>query len=148
RYPESNITNHMSVFPSRMYKRGHRHGPGFIIVIPKGEGYSIMWPEGGERVIVPWHEGSCFVPPMRWFHQHFNVSEHPDRYLAIHPPRGLAGSGEQIENRSRDQIDHPDEDPWVREKFESELAKRKLTSLMPAEAYKQHNYSFSTMEKY
>ena len=146
-FPDSPLSAHMSVFPSRMYKRAHRHGPGFIIVIPKGEGYSIMWPEGGERIVIPWHEGSCFVPPMRWFHQHFNVSEHLDRYLAIHPPRGLAGSGEQIENRSRDQIDHPDEDPWVRQKFEEELAKRRLTSRMPADAYKEHNYQFSTMEE-
>lgn len=145
-FPESPLSAHMSVFPSRMYKRGHRHGPGFVIVIPKGEGYSLMWPEGGERVEVPWHEGSCFVPPMRWFHQHFNVSEHPDRYLAIHPPRGLAGSGEQIENRQRDQIDHPDEDPYIREKFEAELAKRGLTSKMPAEAYTTRNYTFSTMD--
>ena len=44
-----------------------------------------MWPgEKGERVIIPWHEASCFVPPFRWFHQHFNVSTNPDRYLAIH----------------------------------------------------------------
>ena len=145
-FPSSAITAHMSVFPPRSYKKAHRHGAGFVIVIPKGEGYSIMWREGSdEKVVIPWHEGSCFVPPMRWFHQHFNISENPDRYLAIHPPRGLAGSGEAIENRARDQIEYPDEDLFIREKFAQELAKNGLTSVMPPEAYKDRNYQFTLM---
>ena len=44
-------------FPARTYKKGHRHGPGRAIIIPAGEGYSIMWPEGEEKVVIPWHEG-------------------------------------------------------------------------------------------
>jgi hypothetical protein len=79
---------------------------------------------------------------MRWFHQHFNVSEHPDRYLAIHPPRGLAGTGEQIQDRARDQFEYPNEDPWVRDRFESELAKKGLKSVMPDEAYKDPNFEW------
>ena len=71
--PGTEISMHMSVFPAGTYKKGHRHGPGRVIVIPGGEGYSIMWPEGGEQVVIPWHEASCFVPPDRWFHQHFNL---------------------------------------------------------------------------
>ncbi len=147
-FPGSPITAHMSVFPSRTYKKGHRHGPGVIIVIPAGEGYSLMWPEGKERVEVPWHEGSVFVPPARWFHQHFNVSAGSDRYLALHSPRvigALFGGGEAIEDRARDQIEYPDEDPWIREKFEGELGKRGLTSLMVEEAYRDRNYQWKTM---
>ena len=106
-----------------------------------------MWPEGGEKVVIPWHEGSCFVPPMRWFHQHFNVSDHPDRYLAVHPPRGLSDSGEVIENRASDQIEYPQEDPIVRERFAEELATRGLKSAMPAEAYTDPDYSFSLMQE-
>ncbi len=140
-FPGSPMTAHMSVFPAKSYKKGHRHGPGFLIVIPVGEGYSIMWPEGGEKVVIPWHEASCFVPPFRWFHQHFNVSESPDRYLAIHPPRGLMGAGERVEGVSN-QIEYPDEDPWVREKFAGELAKRGLQSIMPAEAYTNHDFEW------
>ena len=52
-FPSSPISAHMSVFPARTYKKGHRHGPGYLIVIPAGEGYSIMWPEGGEKIIIP-----------------------------------------------------------------------------------------------
>ena len=125
----STMWSHMSVFPSRTYKKGHRHGPGVVIVIPAGEGYSIMWPEGGERVVVPWHEGSVFVPPNRWFHQHFNVGEAPARYLAFHAPRGT-GQSERVQYQN-DQIEYPDEDPYIRQKFEAELAERNLASLMP-----------------
>ncbi len=140
-FPGSPVTAHMSVFPSRTYKKGHRHGPGVTIVIPTGEGYSIMWPEGGEKVVVPWHEASLFIPPNRWFHQHFNVSESWNRYLAFHGPRVLAGT-ERIENTSSDQIEYPDEDPFIRQKFEEELAKRGLTSLMVEEAYRDPNYQW------
>lgn len=140
-FPGSPMTAHMSVFPPKSYKKGHRHGPAFVIVIPVGEGYSIMWPEGGEKVIIPWHEASCFVPPFRWFHQHFNVSEHADRYLAIHPPRGLSGAGERVEGAAN-QIEYPDEDPSIRERFEGELAKRGLKSVMPDQAYRDRNFEW------
>jgi hypothetical protein len=143
KFPDSPMSAHMSVFPSRTYKKAHRHGPAIVIVIPAGEGYSIMWPEGREKVVIPWHEGSIFVPPYRWFHQHFNVSQSMDRYLALHPPVGLPGMGsETVEDRARDQIEYPDEDPSVRERFQAELGKRGLTSLMPDEAYKDRNFEW------
>jgi gentisate 1,2-dioxygenase len=142
-FPGSPISGHMSVFPARTYKKGHRHGPGFLIVIPAGEGYSIMWPGGGEKVVIPWHEASVFVPPNRWFHQHFNVGSAPARYLAIHPPRGFSGLSEKVEDRARDQIEYPDEAAEIRRRFQDELAKRNLTSLMPEEAYRDRNYEWS-----
>lgn len=142
-FPGSLMSAHMSVFPSRTYKKAHRHGPGYLIVIPAGEGYSIMWPEGGEKVVIPWHEASVFVPPNRWFHQHFNVGSAPARYLALHPPRGFSGISERVEDRARDQIEYPDEEPPIRARFEEELVKRGLTSLMPREAYQNRDYEWS-----
>jgi quercetin dioxygenase-like cupin family protein len=133
---------HISEFPVGTYKKAHRHGPGRVIVIPGGEGYSIMWQEGEEKVVVPWHEASLFVPPQRWFHQHFNVGAKPARYLAFHPPMQFYGYSEKIEDRARDQIEYPDEDPWIRQHFEAELARRGLTSLMPEEAYRDRNYQW------
>jgi oxalate decarboxylase/phosphoglucose isomerase-like protein (cupin superfamily) len=142
RFPNSPLGGHMSVFPARTYKKAHRHGPGFVIVIPAGEGYSVMWPEGKEKVVIPWHEASVFVPPNLWFHQHFNVGEAPARYLAMSPPRGLSGVGERVENPGQNSIQYPDEEPWIRARFEEELAKRELTSLMPEEAYQDRNYEW------
>ena len=141
-FPHSQMGGHMSVFPPGTYKKGHRHGPGRVIVIPAGEGYSIMWPEGGEKIIAPWHEGSMFTPPDRWFHQHFNVSVEPARYLALAPLPQFSGWSEQVEDRARDQIEYPDEEPWIREKFEEELGKRGLESLMPEDVYKDRAYKW------
>ncbi len=141
-FANSTMWSHMSVFPSKTYKKGHRHGPGVVIVIPGGKGYSIMWEEGKEKVIVPWHEGSVFVPPNRWFHQHFNVGDSYARYLAFHAPRGVAARSERIEDLARDQIEYPAEDPFIRQKFEGELTKRGLKSLMPEQAYTDPNYAW------
>lgn len=135
-FPDSEMTCHMSVFNARSYKKAHRHGPGRVIVIPSGEGYTILWEEGKDKIIVPWHEASVLVPPNRWFHQHFNLGAEPARYLALHPPFQFSDKAEKVEDYLKDQIEYTDEDPWIRQKFEEELGKRGLTSLMPDEAYK------------
>ena len=143
-FPNSELSCHMSVFPAQTYKKAHRHGPGRVIIIPAGEGYSIMWEEGKEEVVVPWKEFSVFVPPNRWFHQHFNAGGAPARYLAMHPPGQFHGySDEKVRDLENDQIEYTRESPWIRQKFEAELSKRNLTSLMPDAAYTDKNYQWS-----
>jgi hypothetical protein len=144
-FPSSEMGGHMSVFPTGTYKKGHRHGPGVVIIIPSGEGFSVMWQEGQEQVLVPWHEASMFVPPNRWFHQHFNVSKVPSRYLALSPMR-QARPSETVEDQMRDQIEYVDEAPWIRERFETELAKRGIESLMPDGAYTDRDYKWGYAE--
>ena len=146
KFPGSENWAHMSVFPARSYKKGHRHGPGVVIIIPAGEGYSVMWPEGSEKIVVPWHEGSVFVPPNRWFHQHFNVGSTDGRYLALHSPR-LINMGAEAVDPARDQIEYPDEDPWIRQKFQDELAQRGLASSMPDEAYQDPRFEWTYNEE-
>lgn len=141
-FPGSELTAHMSVFPAKTYKKGHRHGPAYVLAIPSGEGFSVMWQEGKEKVYVPWQEGSIFVPPNRWFHQHFNVGEQPGRYLAFHPLPQFTGFAAENLDRSNDQFEYHQEDPAIRAHFEAELAKRGLTSEMPAEAYSNADYKF------
>jgi len=143
RFPQSPLTCHMSVFPAQTYKKAHRHGAGFAIVIPSGEGYSVMWQEGKEQVVVPWQEGTIFVPPARWFHQHFNLGEIPARYLAFHPPWFLSGFSEKVEDVERDQIEYTKEAPSVRQRFEGELSKRGMTSLIPEDAYRDPKYTWT-----
>jgi oxalate decarboxylase/phosphoglucose isomerase-like protein (cupin superfamily) len=142
-FPNSEVSAHMSVFAPLTYKKAHRHGPGRAIVIPAGEGYSIMWEEGKEKIVCPWHECSMLVPPNKWFHQHFNAGGGPARYLALHPPMQFHGHAEKIEDRAKDQIEYTDEDPFIRKKFEEELAKRGVKSIMPAEAYTNRDYEWS-----
>jgi hypothetical protein len=106
-----------------------------------------MWPEGADKIVVPWHEASVFVPPDRWFHQHFNVGADPARYLAFHGPQQAGQRAERIESRARDQYEYPDEDPWIRQKFESELSARGLSSLMPEQAYTDPDYKWDYDEE-
>jgi len=143
-FPGAEMNCHMSVFDPQLYKKAHKHGPGRVIVIPKGDGYSVLTPgnpfdrplEGGERAVCPWKEGSIFVPPENWYHQHFNTGATDARYLALAPPPQFSG------NPYRHQIEYPDEDPWTREYFESELAKKGLKSLMPDEAYSDRDFEW------
>jgi mannose-6-phosphate isomerase-like protein (cupin superfamily) len=130
---------HMSVFPPARYKMGHRHGPGRVIVIPAGEGYSTVWAPGGEKTTIPWQEGTVFTPPEQWFHQHFNVGREPARYIAFGPPRILSGHWPFEVGQ---QIAYPDEEPEVRAKFEAELAKRGVVSDIPEEAYTNRDYEW------
>ena len=83
-----------------------------------------------------------FTPPDRWFHQHFNVSVQPARYLALAPLPQFSGWSEQVEDRARDQIEYPAEEAWIREKFEEELSKRGLESLMPEEVYTNPDFKW------
>jgi hypothetical protein len=53
------------------------------------------------------------------------------------------GHAEKLDDRAKDQIEYPDEDPFVRKKFEGELGQRGLTSLMPDEAYKSRDFEWS-----
>jgi hypothetical protein len=53
-----------------------------------------------------------------------------------------------VEDRSRDQIEYSEEDPMIRERFESELSKRGEKSLMPAEIYSNRDYQWEFKGEY
>ena len=143
-FPDSPVWSHMSVFPSLTYKKAHRHGPGVLIVIPAGEGFSVMWQEGSEddKVFIPWHEASVFVPPSRWYHQHFNVGAEDGRYLALHAPRSI-GLMTADSADPANQIEYTVEDPKIRQMFQEQLAKRGLKSIMPEQAYVDPDFAFN-----
>lgn len=146
-FPGTELSAHMSEFGVGTYKKAHRHGPGRAIVIPRGVGYSIMWEEGKDKVIIPWQEASLFVPPDRWFHQHFNIGDVPARYLAMHPPMQFHGHAEKVADRAKDQIEYIDEQPEIRERFESELAARGLTSRLDPKVYTERDFDWSQFAK-
>ena len=110
-FPGSEIACHMSDVPAAHLQEGAPPRPGRAIVIPAGEGYSVMWAEGKDKIVAPWKPGSLITPPEQWFHQHFNVAQIPARYLAFHPPLQFDGHAEKVEDRARDQIEYVDEDP-------------------------------------
>jgi len=139
---------HISQFPTETYKKGHAHGPGAHVIIMKGEGYSLMWPEGEEPKRYDWKEGSMVVPPNLWFHQHFNTGTTPGRYLAfkhevvsIRNAQGVPKAW--ISKRmGGDQIDYADENPVVRTMFADELAKKGLSPKMD-QAYADEQVEFA-----
>jgi oxalate decarboxylase/phosphoglucose isomerase-like protein (cupin superfamily) len=143
--PNSSMWNHISEFPVGTYKKAHRHDPGATVGILSGEGYSLLWREGWDRIAkVDWQPGSLLVPPGRWYHQHFNVGDEPARYFAIHSPRlGTTAETDLFDaHNPENQIEYVNEAPDIRETFEAELATQGRSSEMPAACYTDPHHTF------
>jgi mannose-6-phosphate isomerase-like protein (cupin superfamily) len=133
---------HMSEMPVGTYKKAHRHGADFHIFTVKGTGYSLLWYEGDEDFRrVDWRHGVVYAPPDMMFHQHFNTSPEPARYLAVafgglrYPfsddkRKTFLGMDVSVKNGGR-QIEYEDEDPRIRKIYEQELASTGAPLRMP-----------------
>jgi mannose-6-phosphate isomerase-like protein (cupin superfamily) len=134
---------HASEMPVGTYKKGHRHGPGLHIFTIHGSGYTLLWYEGDEEFQrVEWRHGMLFAPPDQMFHQHFDTSQEPARYLAVglgskrYPVvlRRRAGS----ENNRSDvsikkggrQVEYEDQDPRIHPLWLQEITKTGVASKM------------------
>jgi gentisate 1,2-dioxygenase len=136
------LAAHISEFPVGTYKKAHRHGPGAHVIILSGQGYSLLWPMGGEIREAQWKPGSIIVPPNAWFHQHFNSGATPARYLALRwgSQRYVSGAFFAADAQLADvdvkkggaQIEYPDEDPQIHQTFENYLGKAGATCRMRA----------------
>ncbi|MGH9386720.1 MAG: hypothetical protein ACRD2N_20815 [Vicinamibacterales bacterium] len=114
------IDLHVSEMPSLEYKRAHRHSSDAFVMLLSGDGYSITWPEGQyeKRVRVDWHEGTLFVPPIYWYHQHLNPGKAPARYLAINAPILVTRLGLRFEDQLEPDL------PQIEAEFKQEILKR------------------------
>lgn len=132
---------HCSAMPVGTYKKAHRHGPDFSIFPVIGSGYSLFWYEGDQDLVrVDWHHGMVFAPPEMMFHQHFNTSAEPARYLAValgslkYPflsARRKQIIGVDVDVRSGgQQLEYEDQNPRIHELFLKELAKNGVESRM------------------
>ena len=146
---DNSMQSHVSEFEMGTYKRAHRHGPGSHVLALGGVGYSLMWTnvpkysEAPKQVRVDWEDGTLFVPPDRWFHQHFNTGATPAKYMATtwiggkYWVKALGGGGRTHRlntisfRHGGNMIDYGDEDPAVRAMFEEELKKNGVEVRMP-----------------
>jgi hypothetical protein len=134
---------HISEMQVGTYKKAHRHGPDFHVMCVTGQGYSLLWYEGdADWHQVRWTHGTVFAPPDRMFHQHFNTSSQPARYLAtafgsLRYPfteakrRALMGSGDGDQQGAvarsvklgGDQIEMEDQSPRIHALYVEETRK-------------------------
>jgi gentisate 1,2-dioxygenase len=116
----SMLSMHVSEMPPRKYMKAHRHSSDAFILFLSGEGFSLTWPEGAyhKRQRIDWKNGTLFVPPTYWYHQHLNTGETPARHLAINSPALVRNLG----LRFSDQLEV--DTNGIEEEWRRELAKR------------------------
>jgi hypothetical protein len=130
---------HSSEIPVGSYKKAHRHDSGRHVFAVTGNGYSLAWYVGDENFLrIPWHHGVVYAPPDGMFHQHFNISRQPARYLATgigsrrHPFLATKWRSEkEVDVSVKDggrQIEYEDQDPRIHRIWLEETAKAGITS--------------------
>jgi oxalate decarboxylase/phosphoglucose isomerase-like protein (cupin superfamily) len=139
------MTGHIEQFPTGTYQRAHRHGPSSTIVLLAGTGYSLMWPtsigftpykdgKGDQVKRLDWKRGTMVVPPIQWFHMHFNNGKEPARFIKLGGTPGnelYPVTTKVLEGGERYTIMWKDEDPYFRELFVKELTKNGGQLSMP-----------------
>ena len=132
---------HISQMPVGTYKKGHRHGPDFHVFAVTGQGYSLLWYDIAKDLVrVDWQHGVVFAPPDQMFHQHFNTSPDPARYLAVafgglrYPftaskKHVFMGMDVNVQDGGC-QIEYEDQDRRIHDIFLKELAKTGAKSKM------------------
>lgn len=138
---DGSMHSHMSEMPVGTYKKGHRHGADFHVFCVTGEGYSLLWYDDTEPYErVDWKHGVVFAPPDGMFHQHFNTSPDPARYLAIafgglrYPMteakrRVFMGMDVNVRDGGA-QIEYEDQSPRIHKMFLEDLDKHGAVSKM------------------
>jgi uncharacterized RmlC-like cupin family protein len=139
---DNTIGAHSSEMPVGTYKKGHRHFDGVCVFAVTGQGFSLLWYEGeSDFTRVDWEHGVVYCPPDMMFHQHFNVSNFPSRYLALQMGTiryPLTEAKRLIWDKGVDlsvklggaQVEYEDQDPRVHAIWLEEIAKNGVESKM------------------
>jgi hypothetical protein len=142
------LSGHMSEMPAGTYKKAHRHGSGTHVICVTGYGYSLLWYEGDKDFTrIEWRHGVVCPPCNGQFHQHFNTSPEPARYLAL----GIGNIRYPFTNQKRDtmvgekgkqqkssmsikqgghQVEFEDQDPRIHKLWLEEMKKAGITPRM------------------
>ena len=89
-------------------------------MIPAGEGYSILWEQGKDKIVAPWHEAACSCA-RNWF---INMSTSAPTRRAIWRPIAapVPRPREKFENREKDMIEYIDERSVIRQNLKASSA--------------------------
>ena len=130
---EGTMHAHCSEMSIGTYKKAHRHGADFHVFIVSGEGYSLFWHEGEDYRRYDWHPGCVFAPTDMIWHQHFNTSAAPVRYMAtaygssLYPfsseKRRIKLGVDVNVKQGGTQIEYTDQDPRIHRMYLDALAK-------------------------
>ena len=137
---------HLSEFPAGTYKKAHtseanRKKAGLVSDVAylflSGDGYDLQWPEGvypspGMEWEQLSYKAGTLMSPGPGYHQHFNCSAEPIRYLVLRygNPRFAGYVGTRYKETGGPKIQFKEEDPAIRLHFEKELASRGAVSHM------------------
>ena len=137
----NSMGTHCSEFPPGTYKQAHRHGSGAHVIILDGDGYSLLWFEGDrERRRVDWRDGTVLSPEAGEYHQHFNLSPRPARYVALRlgnldlhrpPPGTLWSTAQEMAG-----IPYDDEDPEIYDTYVRQCAEHGAKVVLPRPSYR------------
>ena len=139
---DGTLHTHSSEMPVGTYKKAHRHPADYHVYIVHGEGYSLLWYEGDEEFVrLDWKHGWVFAPPDNMFHQHYNISPKPARYLAVamgsarypflEAKRKFASGGVDTSvKEGGNQIEYEDQDPRIHGIWLDEIARTGVESRM------------------
>ena len=138
---EGMMPDHSSEMPAGTYKKGQHNGPDFHVLVVKGAGHSLFWYEGDEDFVrLDWHPGCVFAPPDQMFHQHFNTSATPARYVPIacgstrypltQAKKNVTLGVDVSVRQGGCQIEYEDQDPRIHQIFLDALEKNGGSSLM------------------
>lgn len=140
---DGSIGAHTSEMPAGGYKKGHRHGPGAHVFAVTGSGFSLLWYDGEKDFIrQEWKHGYVYAPPDQMFHQHFNTSAEPARYLAVmfgtkrYPivqERRAGSEGRRTDVSIKEggcQIEYGDQDPRIHRMWLEEIRRNGVSSQM------------------
>ena len=140
---------HISEMPLGTYKKAHRHFAGLHVMCVTGHGYSLLWYDIEKDFMrIDWKHGTVFPPADQQFHQHFNTSSYPARYLATgvgglrYPltmqqrrsyfglKPGEKGAASVSTKEGGDQIEYQDQDPRIQKIWLDECRKHVISQNM------------------
>jgi hypothetical protein len=143
---DNTMTGHIEGWPVGAYQRAHKHGPSATIVHLGGHGYTLHWPasvgtntpwkdgKGDQVQKIDWEEGTVLIPDIQWYHQHFATGPAHAKFIKLGSSPGNTKyqiTTDVLYGGARHMISFAEEDPYVRQLFEKELAKNGMKIIMP-----------------